>query len=188
MHMRTVALLGLLVAVACTGGERPNATADTGLVQPLAPADSASALVVTLRGIGRLEAGMTMAEAAAVLTGGLEVADEPPLEECTYAVWRNGPDGVSIMIDSGRVARVDVSAAGVRTTEGAGIGDTEEQIQRLYPGRVTVTPHKYEAGNYLTIIDVTDSSFALVFETSAGNVTRYRSGRRPHVEYVEGCA
>jgi len=53
---------------------------------------------------------------------------------------------------------------------------------------VTVTPHKYEDGHYLTVNAADDSSFAIVFETSKGRVTRYRAGRRPAVELVEGCS
>jgi hypothetical protein len=92
------------------------------------------------------------------------------------------------MIVEGGVARVAVDRAGVATASGARVGDTEERVASLYPGRVRVTPHKYEeGGHYLTVNAADDSSFAIVFETSKGRVTRYRAGRRPAVEYVEGC-
>ena len=92
------------------------------------------------------------------------------------------------MIDGGRIARVDVDSAGIATAAGARIGDSEARIERLYAGRVRTTPHKYEeGGRYLTVDAADDSSFAIVFETSKGRVTRYRAGRRPAVEYVEGC-
>lgn len=92
------------------------------------------------------------------------------------------------MVERGRIARVDVDTAGVRTAAGAGIGDTEDDIQRLYRGRVIVTPQKYGEGHYLIVTpNPADSSYAIVFETSGGKVTRYRAGSRPQVEYVEGC-
>lgn len=92
------------------------------------------------------------------------------------------------MVESGRIARVDVDSAGVRTATGAGVGDSEETIQRSYPGLVTVTPQKYEDGHYLTVTpNPADSTLAIVFETRGGKVTRYRAGSRPQVEYVEGC-
>ena len=87
----------------------------------------------------------------------------------------------------GRVARVDVDSAGTATDAGARVGDAEADVQRAYGGRAVVTPHKYETGHYLTVTDAADSAFALVFETRGGTVTRYRAGRRPQVEYVEGC-
>ena len=92
------------------------------------------------------------------------------------------------MVDEGRIARVEIDSAGIATAAGARVGDTEERIRSLYPGRVTVTPHKYEDGHYLTVNAADDSSFAIVFETSKGRVTRYRAGRRPAVELVEGCS
>ena len=33
-----------------------------------------------------------------------------------------------------------------------------------------------------------DSGFEVVFETDSQRVTRYRAGRLPEVEYVEGCS
>ena len=86
------------------------------------------------------------------------------------------------------VARVDVDSAGVATAAGARVGDTEERVKGLYAGRVAVSPHKYEEGNYLTVTPDADTTYAIVFETSKGRVTRFRGGRRPQVEYVEGCS
>jgi hypothetical protein len=92
------------------------------------------------------------------------------------------------MVEGGRIARFDVDSGRVRTAAGAGIGDTEDQVRRLYSGHVSITPQKYTAGHYLTVTpDAADSSYAIVFETSGGKVTRFRAGRRPQVEYVEGC-
>ncbi|HZF68866.1 MAG TPA: hypothetical protein VEZ47_12565, partial [Gemmatirosa sp.] len=88
----------------------------------------------------------------------------------------------------GRIARVDVDTLPVATSVGARVGDDEARIDSLYAGRVTVRPHKYEAGRYLVVTpDRADTTLAIVFETSGGRVTRYRAGRRPMVEYVEGC-
>ena len=107
---------------------------------------------------------------------------------CRYVQWRGAPPGVRVMVEGGRIARVDVDSAGVRTAGGAGIGDTEDEVQRLYSGHVSVTPQKYVDGHYLTVTpNAADSGYAIVFETSGGKVTRFRAGRRPQVEYVEGC-
>ena len=185
----------LLAAAACTGGTdradtsapRPSAANDTRPAVPSTPPamTPASDSAVTEHGLGPLRAGMTFADAKQALGGALIAADTTG---CHYATWRGGPRGVRVMIDGGRVARVDVDSAGVATEAGARVGDSEERIQRLYAGRVKTTPHKYEeGGHYLTVDAADDSSFAIVFETSKGKVTRYRAGRRPAVEYVEGC-
>jgi hypothetical protein len=183
----------LLAAVACGGGaERAQREESTGAQRNPPGATSAATRpadsVVTERGLGPLRAGMTIADAVAALGGALSVPVEYDSTECDYAVWRGGPRGVHVMIDQGRIARIEVDSAGVATAQGVQVGDTEERIQQLYSGRVKVTPHKYEEGHYLTVNAVGDSSLAIVFETSKGRVTRYRAGRRPAVEYVEGCS
>jgi hypothetical protein len=93
------------------------------------------------------------------------------------------------MVVGGQVARVEVSDSAVATTAGARIGDTEARINRLYSGRVQTTPHKYTDGRYLTVRGSgADSVHRLVFETDGQRVTRYRGGRMPEVEWVEGCS
>jgi hypothetical protein len=93
------------------------------------------------------------------------------------------------MIERNEVVRVDVDSGSVETSAGARIGDTEDRIKSLYAGRITVGPHKYTDGHYLTVVpaDKADSAFRLIFETDGNRVTRYRSGKRPQVEYVERC-
>jgi hypothetical protein len=94
------------------------------------------------------------------------------------------------MAENGSIARVDVRSGTMPTEEGARIGDPDEQVRRVYEGRVTASPHKYTEGQYLTVTPASaaDSAFRLVFETENGRVTRYRSGKLPQVLYVEGCS
>ena len=162
-------------APAATTGAAPSTTTSAG--------DSA----VTEHGLGPLRVGMTLAEARRALGDALVVPKGTDTTGCGYVRWRGGPRGTRVMIDGGRIARVDVDSATVATASGARVGDSEARIQQLYAGRVTVTPHKYVDGHYLTVNAGHDSSFAIVFETEKGKVTRYRAGRRPAVEYVEGC-
>ena len=183
---RIVLLALLLAAIACGTGTDRASRGDSAAAPRGASVAPDSA--VTEHGLGPLRTGMTIAQATTALGGALAVPVEYDTTECDYATWRGGPRGVHVMIDQGRIARVEVDSVGVATAAGARVGDTEERIQSLYPGRVTVTPHKYEDGRYLTVNGVGDSSAAIVFETSKGRVTRYRAGRRPAVEYVEGCS
>jgi len=143
---------------------------------------------VTEHGLGRLHVGMTLAQARYALGNALVIPRGADTLGCDYVTWRGGPAGLHVMIDEGRIARVDVDSASIATEAGARVGDSEDRVRSLYPGRVTVTPHKYEDGHYLTVNAAGDSAFAIVFETAQGKVTRYRAGRRPAVEYVEGCS
>jgi hypothetical protein len=181
-------LLSLLaaatLAVACGRASERAAAGDSAHAAPGNPA----VMTVTERGIGPLRVGMTVPEASASLGGALAAPAGTDTAGCHYVQWRGGPPGVRFLVEGGRIARVDVDSTGIRTAAGAGIGDTEEQVQRLYPGRVSVTPQKYANGHYLTVTPgAADTSYAIVFETSEGKVTRFRSGRRPQVQYVEGC-
>ena len=108
---------------------------------------------------------------------------------CTYATLDGWPAGIGVMVDAGKVVRVEVRRGNFATSTGARIGDTEEKIKGLYPGQVAVSPHKYTDGHYLTVTPTgDDSANRIVFETDGRNVVNYRAGVRPQVEYVEGCA
>lgn len=147
------------------------------------------AMEVTPRGIGPLQAGMSLADASAALGGALGAPKGGDPMGCDYVDWRGAPPGVRVMIEEGRIARIDVDSGSVATVAGARVGDTEDRVMSLYPGRVTVTPQKYTAGHYLTVTPASpaDSAFRIIFETEHGHVTHFRAGRRPPVEYVEGC-
>lgn len=126
------------------------------------------------------------------LHGALVAARNANLAECDYVTWRGAPPGVLVMVSADTIARIDVDSTGVRTREGAQVGDSEASVLALYKGRIAVTPHKYSDGHYLTVTPVisspTDTLFRLIFETENGRVTRFRTGVRPAVEYVEGCS
>lgn len=174
-----------------TAAAPPAPPASTALTTTAPSADSAGGTwLVTARGIGPVRAGLPLQDAAAAVGGALTAPAGVEPGACAYLAWRGGPPGVRVMIEGGRIARVDVDSGGVATDAGARVGDSEARVQSLYPGRVAVTPHKYTAGHrYLTVTPATpaDSAYRVVFETDGRRVTRYRAGRRPPVEYVEGC-
>jgi hypothetical protein len=174
-----------VLMVACRGDDRavkgpanPNATGS----------DSVSDLALTEDGLGQVQIGMPLSEAVNM---GL-LSENPNLKpECDYvfpAVGAGIPEGVSVMVVRGRLARIDVDTGTVATAEGVKLGDTEDQLRELYEG-VEVTPHKYiEKGHYFTVRgDSASAGKALVFETDGQKVTMFRSGRFPEVGWVEAC-
>jgi hypothetical protein len=87
------------------------------------------------------------------------------------------------------VARIDVDSAGIPTVEGAQVGDTEARIFELYHGRVASLPHKYlKDGHNLVVPQTSTGTSRYVFETDGKRVLRYRVGRPPAVDLVEGCS
>ena len=169
---------------------RDSSSAGTASASASMSPSSPPALTVSEHGIGALRVGMTFAQASEALGGALQVPVGVDTTGCDYLVWSGGPGGVHVMFDEHRIARIDVDTVSIPTTAGARVGDGEARITRLYPGRVKVTPHKYEDGHYLTVTPTAaaDKQLRIVFETTRGRVTRYRAGRMPAVEYVEGCS
>ena len=144
-------------------------------------------MTVTEYGIGPVRAGMTVAQAAQAMGGGIA----PPRggsSGCGYAVLTKAPPGLAMMVENGKIARVEVRSGRTPTSLGARIGDSESRIKSLYGSRVASTPHKYvQGGHYLTVTPADGSSNRIVFETDGKVVTEFRSGGQPAVEYVERC-
>jgi hypothetical protein len=194
--MRNLVLIAVLGAAAC--GQGPDPQRDTAA--PPTPATSATAattrdagppstMVVTERGIGPLRVGMSLREASAAAGTTLAAPQGRDPASCYYVAWRGAPAGVRVMVEASSIARIDVDSAGIATAAGMRVGDAEERVQQLYPGRVEVSPHKYIDGHYLTVTPESpaDSAFRIVFEADKGRIVRYRAGRLPAVGYVEGC-
>jgi hypothetical protein len=156
-----------------------------------APAASDGAWTLRADGVGPVRVGMTLAEAAAAIPGGL--ADTSRLEhDCGIAKPRTGPRGLALMVVKDTVVRVEVadSGASIATALGARSGDSEARIRQLYPA-ARVQPHKYDPGaHYFIVIPgaPADTIHRIVFETDGKVVRQIRGGLYPPVEYVEGCS
>jgi hypothetical protein len=166
----------------------PSSTGSSQTQPPSGGATPITPWVVTEHGIGQLSAGMTVAEARAVVPG-FAVPASRDSTACTYGKADGLPAGVAVMVEGMKVVRVEVRSGDVATSAGARIGDSEGSIKTLYP-KVSVSPHKYAAGgHYLTVVPASkaDSAYRIIFETDGKRVEKYRAGLRPQVEYVEGC-
>ena len=142
--------------------------------------------IVRPDGIGPLRVGVRLAEVGRSLGEPLSVVNE----ECDHVNPTKTPEGVLLMVIEDTLVRVQVDSAGVRTVEGAQVGDSESRILELYGARARIEPHKYSypEGHYVVVTPPGDTVHRIIFETFKGRVTKYRAGRRPAVEYVEGCA
>ena len=168
----------------------PPASGSGSTQQPPPATPEPAGWTVTERGIGNLRAGMTIAQARAAVPA-FSVAASRDSTACTYAKTDGLPPGVMVMVEGGKVVRAEVRRGTIATSTGARIGDSEDRIKTLYPGQVTVTPHKYTTGgHYLTVVPASgaDAAYRIIFETDGKKVVNYRSGQTPQVEYVEGCS
>ena len=133
--------------------------------------------------------GMTPEEASVAYGSSLKPPIPPDEDERScYYLFPNGAIGpVSFMVVDGRIARVDVDESGPKTSADVGVGSSESDVKKAYPGQVKVSPHPYTApeGHYLKVEP--RDGFAILFETDGTSVTSYRAGRVPAVDYIEGC-
>jgi len=187
MIARFVIGTALVGIVGCQSKKQPA----TDSAAPTAAAATAPAFgrTATLDGLGKVKIGATAAEIASALG---ESLPPPKVAEvsCRYMRPTTLPAGVGIMLVNDSVARIDIDSAGIQTSEGAGVGEDETRVVEIYRDRVAVTPHKYTGptGHYLTVSPVGDTLRRIIFETDGHRVTKYRVGRRPAVEWVEGCS
>ncbi len=148
---------------------------------------------VYINGIGSVRVGMTIAAASkAAATKLIRESGDETNPSCFYVKPRELKD-IGFMVTDGRISRVDVweKNKSIATLSGAKIGDAESRIKSLYPRQIQVTPHEYvQAGHYLTFVpkNASDKNYRVVFETDGKKVTRFRPGKLPEVEYVEGCS
>lgn len=185
-----VSLLAI-TALACTTSDREGEAAGRETASPRAPARGGEPAqwVVRPDGFGPVAFGAPLPALSAAL--GEEVrAVYADFETCDYVRPKALPTQAALMVINDTVMRVDIDSAGVRTAEGAQVGDAEARVLELYRGRVSVEPHKYTGpeGHYLVVILAGDTLHRIIFETDGQRVTQYRAGRRPAVEFVEGCA
>ncbi len=157
---------------------------DTTTVATIAP------FTVRADGFGPLEVGMTLKQANEVLGQTLETIPGTERDSCFFARWPDHAQNVQFMFSGGTFARIDVNSGRSRTDEGVRIGDSEARIDSLYPGHVRKTRQKYiVTGNYVIVTpkNPVDSGYRIVFDTEGSAVMKYRAGRRPEVQNVEGC-
>ncbi len=178
----------LVAASACDKGDE---SALKGRNGPNGAArDSVSDLALSEDGLGQIQIGMNLDDAVNM---GLLNENPNMKQECDFvfpAVGAGIPDGVSVMVVKGKVARIDVDTGAVTTEDGVKIGDSEQKVQSVYDGDLQVEPHKYiEGGHYMTVMgDSASAGKAIVFETDGKKVTSFRGGRLPEVKWVEGCS
>jgi hypothetical protein len=122
----------------------------------------------------------------------LQATPAAPGATCHYLVMDSPPAGkrgIAFMLEDGSFVRYDVDDPGYPAPGGIRVGDPVEKILEAYAGRVAVQPDKYLAGaRTLSVGDPAQPEVRLVFQVDAdGKIVAWRLGRRPPVDYVEGC-
>jgi hypothetical protein len=191
-----VALLGLLGCRAPSDDAAhvvvPRTASSTPVVVASAPAVARSVASPTLArwdGYGALRLGMDEASFRRAWGGALK-GGAATGSDC--AMWTPNATvssaPLSFMIEHGRFVRYDVRSAEEIAPGGGQVGMSRAAIEQRYAGRISASPHKYEAGAVTLRIAEASTPAALLFEVGAdGKVRGWRVGLPPQVDYVEGC-
>ena len=137
-------------------------------------------------GVGPVKIGMTLSQLNAILREKFSLPSDKEEQRCFFVSPSKHPQ-ISLMIESGRLLRIDVDQTGVPTSEGIQVGDSEAHARHVYGPRMKVTPHFYtDTGHYLTVRSE-DRRYGVRFETDQGKITMFYSGTYEAIQYVEGC-
>ena len=145
----------------------------------------------SFNGYGNVRFGTAAADMEQAWGGALREVGKGDNDTCYYMTptWVSVPADFNFMIGNGKFARFGTESARYVAPGGGRVGMSQADIEKLYPGRVEVQPHKYSDGKYLRIKDADGSNAVLIFETSGdGMVEEFRVGVPPEVDYVEGCS
>jgi len=208
IRLTCLASISLLALAACnepepaaptaeTPGTSPAPTAPEAPIGSPAPAED----ILTSQGWGPLRVGMTVAEVTAAAgpdanpdaVGG---ADPATCDEFHPA---RAPEGLRVMIENGRLARITVARnATVKTDRGFGVGSLATDIKAAYGGGVVAQPHKYvgppaedlfawtRGGSTAYVTDPTARGVRYEIDVE-GKVSMVHVGG-PAIQLVEGCS
>jgi hypothetical protein len=149
----------------------------------IAAADLSDSAVLTPGGLGDLKVGMTEAQVEAVLGHNVHLDNTATGGECATSRLPHRSYG---LFTNGILRRVTLGSAFFATKSGLRVGMAESEIRKIYGSKARRSPHAYvQGGSYYK---VTRGNRRLVFETDGTKITAISGGRRPEVDYIEGCA
>jgi hypothetical protein len=162
-----------LVALACAG---TMAAASVAVALP-------SSARITTSGLGPIKIAMTVAQVERA--GGRELVFEggDAGADCASAALGSKLYG---LFSKGRLARIYVASRRYATRTKIRVGDSQRKVLARYGRAIARSPHKFVPGGLY--LKLTVGNRRLVFETDGKRVTQISSGRKPEIDYVEGCA
>jgi hypothetical protein len=202
-----VAWLAMLALAGCdyevkeTAQPPPDQADNPPPVAPLPPpAPPASAPLLTADGYGPLRIGMTRAEveAALGLDADANAVGGPEPDSCDQFRPARAPEGMLVMVQDGRLARVSLNeGSAVKTAHGLGLGAPAGEV-RAKLKRVEASAHEYAdpPAEYLTWWAKGGPSAGRTAGANARGI-RYEVGGEgrvdsihaggPAIQLVEGC-
>lgn len=154
-----------------------------------APIDTGDSLTdesrLRIDGISSITVGMTLDEASRAAGVPIEITFDTG-RGCNYAAPVGGPEGLSFMVEDGRISRFDVHGGLIRTLSGIGLGSSKSLVTETYPGQIEERTNIY-GGTILEFVPTDDPDLLMAFYIDRSGVSQMVSGRAQSVRYVEGC-
>lgn len=143
---------------------------------------------ITTRGYGPVQAGQSPSEAARLMRTRLKTFEGKPLEpSCDHLYPEMGHEGVSLMVQNGKVTRVVISNPQIQTLSGIKVGDSTARLKQVFASRLEIEQHKYDDTGYYYFVWEQGKRYGVKFEIAADQVIEIYSGDES-IRYVEGCA
>lgn len=145
-------------------------------------------------GYGALDFGMSADEARTAWSDGVLAGQAPAdgPDGCFHLSpeGQQAPNLLAFMFDNDLFVRYSATDASHVAPGGGRIGMSTEALQGLYGNGLLAIPHKYvQGGQYLSVDAAGAPPAKLLFETGAdGQVSAWRVGVAPQIDYVEGCS
>jgi len=166
--------IALALALACLTALAAMTAAATAL-----PRDA----TLSTAGLGPIRIGMTEAEVEQAGGRAITRQESGGGSECTTATLGKNLFG---LFDGPRLARIYVNSRLYATRKGIRVGDSERRVLAVYGRNLTRSRHTYVTGG--SYLKLTVGNRRIVFDTDGRRVTQISSGRKPEIDYVEGCA
>ncbi len=162
--------------------------ADEPAIEYLLPSILPGDEPMTLRGMGPMQIGMTVAEIEETIGGTIvEPANIDTLDCVQTSIGGDLGSPVLTLVGSTgfadrRLARIDM-VAGHATRSGIGIGSTVDDVRETYGERIETT------GPTMVYVptDSADAAYRIVIDTVGGEVTGVRNGELPWVSSTSPC-
>ena len=190
--MRAIQALPLaLLLVGCQShneASSPAATAPAPAATTM-PAGQGVASQAHWEGFGDMRFGMDEAAFRQAWGGDLKGGAEPGSDCAMFApTWAKTPPALTFMLEHGHFVRYDVRDDKTIAPGGGKVGMDKAQLISLYAGKGKHGADKYDAGASVFRVEGPNDT-VLIFDIGAdGNITAWRVGVPPQIDYVEGCS
>ncbi len=141
---------------------------------------------VTTVGLDTVTFGLTVKQAEAA--AGTTMIPCSPVSSCYRVAPADAPEGISFVVDSGTIERVDITDGPITTRSGLGVGTDESRIVESLGDKLDRRVNDDGSIDLIFVpTDAADAEFRIIFTIRDGVVDTFRSGRVPLVLPADPC-